>query len=72
MAVARTKAGERLEPTQRYRVLINSYMYSPSTNFPFARQDPQGKDTGIPWREPVIRWIEAQKSSRDRPLVLEH
>jgi 5'-nucleotidase / UDP-sugar diphosphatase len=62
------KTGEPLDPAQVYRVLINSYMYSKSTGFPFARQDPHGKNTGIPWREPVIRWVEAQKSSADRPL----
>jgi 5'-nucleotidase / UDP-sugar diphosphatase len=72
MAVAQRNPAERLDSTKRYRVLINSYMYSPSTNLPFARQDPRGKDTGIAWREPVIHWIEAQKTSRDKPLVVEH
>jgi 2',3'-cyclic-nucleotide 2'-phosphodiesterase (5'-nucleotidase family) len=63
-----TKTGERLDPTKVYRVLINSYMYSLSPRFPFARQDPRATDTGFPWREPVIQWIEAQKSSAQKPL----
>jgi 2',3'-cyclic-nucleotide 2'-phosphodiesterase (5'-nucleotidase family) len=65
-----TKTGERLDPTKVYRVLINSYMYSLSPRFPFARQDPQAQDTGIPWREPVIQWIVDQKSSAQKPLVV--
>jgi 2',3'-cyclic-nucleotide 2'-phosphodiesterase (5'-nucleotidase family) len=63
-----TKTGQPMELEKIYRVLVNSFMYSNRTAFPYARQDPHAMDTQIPWREPVIQWLEAQKSSPQRPL----
>jgi hypothetical protein len=30
--------------------------------------DPHGKDTGIPWREPITSWIERLETTRRKPL----
>jgi hypothetical protein len=34
----------------------------------FAQYDPEAYNTGIDWRQPVIDWILAQKSSSKNPL----
>jgi hypothetical protein len=44
-------------------------MYSGGDNYKlFAQADPDGYNSGIDWRQPVIDWIKAQNSSIDNPL----
>ena len=60
-----TKSGQPLEAEQRYRVLVNSFMYAGG-----AEEDAQGFDTGINYRQPFQDWLKAQGSDSDNPLDL--
>ncbi|MEZ4706640.1 MAG: bifunctional UDP-sugar hydrolase/5'-nucleotidase [Caldilineaceae bacterium] len=61
--------GEPVDMAATYSVLVNDFMYAGGDGFTrLAEYDPNGYNTGINWRQPVIDWIEAQKSSTDRPL----
>jgi 2',3'-cyclic-nucleotide 2'-phosphodiesterase (5'-nucleotidase family) len=60
------------EPVQRdenYRVLVNDFMYAGGDGLDFlAAYDPDGYNTAIDWRQPVIDWIVAQQSSATSPI----
>jgi hypothetical protein len=44
-------------------------MYAGGDDFGFlARFDPQGYNTAIDWRQPVIDWIVTQQSTADNPI----
>ncbi len=60
--------GSPLDPEATYHVLVNNYMYAGGDGYLFATHDPDGYDTGIHWREPVIELILAQQTSPERPL----
>ncbi len=61
--------GEPLRRDAVYHVLVNDYMYAGGGSYQkLAEYDPQGYDTGIDWRQPVIDWILAQKSTPEQPL----
>ncbi|RMG14162.1 MAG: bifunctional metallophosphatase/5'-nucleotidase [Deltaproteobacteria bacterium] len=60
--------GKPLDPSARYRVLINSFMYGGGDGYLFGEQDPNAEDTSIHWRDPVIDWIRRQHTSEARPL----
>ena len=62
------KDGSALDPGATYRVLINSYMYSGGDNYLFQTQNPNGRGLGVRAEEPVIKWIQSQKTSPQRPL----
>jgi 5'-nucleotidase / UDP-sugar diphosphatase len=63
------KAGEPLKSDQQYSVLVNDFMYAGGDGYTlFAQYDPDAYNTGIDWRQPVIDWILAQKSSPANPL----
>jgi len=64
----RLKDGRALNPRATYRVLVNSYIYAGGDGCLFQSQNPNGYNTGVPWQEPVIRWILSQKTSPARPL----
>ena len=62
-------AGEELDPDAFYTVLVNDFMYAGGDDYALlAVYDPDGYNTAINWRQPVIDWIIAQDSSLDSPL----
>ena len=65
---SKLKDGRDLDPEATYRVLINNFIYAGGDNYLFQTQNPNGYNTEIPWQEPVIKWIIAQKTSPERPL----
>lgn len=63
------KTGQALDPEKTYTVLVNDFMYNGGDNYTLlAKFDPQGENTGISWRQPVIDWIRAQKTTPAQPL----
>jgi 5'-nucleotidase/UDP-sugar diphosphatase len=66
--IAELEDGSPLDPEATYHVLVNNFMYTGGDDYLFATHDPDGYDTGISWREPVIEWILAQQTSPERPL----
>ena len=63
-----TKTGKRLSPTETYTVLVNDFMYAGGDDYRFAKYDPQGYNTAIDWRQPVIDWVTAQNSNKSTPI----
>ena len=63
-----TKTGQPIDPQATYRVLVNDYMYTGGDGFPLQKQDPNGYNTAINWRQPVIDWLIAQDSSASSPI----
>jgi 5'-nucleotidase/UDP-sugar diphosphatase len=63
------KTGEPLQMDQTYSVLVNDFMYAGGDNYTLlAKYDPDGYNTAIDWRQPVIDWILAQNSNFEQPL----
>lgn len=61
--------GETLARDGLYSVLVNDFMYAGGDDYALlAVYDPDGYDTAINWRQPVIDWIMAQESSPDAPI----
>ncbi len=67
-ATATLKNGRALDPEATYRVLVNSFMYTGGDKYLFQAQNPKGYNLGVQMQEPVIKWIQAQKTSLKRPL----
>lgn len=61
-------SGRALDPAATYRVLVNSYMYAGGDHYLFRTQNPNGYSLGVPMQDPVIRWIQARKTSPQHPL----
>lgn len=61
-----SKTGAPVVSNETYTVLINNFMYT--ENFPFYNLDPDGYDTQILYRQPLIEWIREQRSDIDHPL----
>ncbi|MCA9943434.1 MAG: bifunctional metallophosphatase/5'-nucleotidase [Anaerolineales bacterium] len=60
---------EELEPEAFYTVLVNDFMYAGGDDYALlAVYDPDGYNTAINWRQPVIDWIMAQDSSPENPI----
>ena len=60
---------EELEPEAFYTVLVNDFMYAGGDDYALlAVYDPDGYNTAINWRQPVIDWIMAQDSSSENPI----
>lgn len=63
------KTEEVLALSHDYSVLVNDFMYAGGDEYGLlAKYDPKAYNTGIDWRDPVINWIVAQKSSPEHPL----
>jgi 2',3'-cyclic-nucleotide 2'-phosphodiesterase (5'-nucleotidase family) len=63
------RSGEELEPDQSYTVLVNDFMFAGGDGLDLlAIFDPDGYNTAIDWRQPVISWIEAQASDATNPI----
>jgi 5'-nucleotidase len=66
-----TGTGRLIDLTQTYRVLINSFMYEGGDEYEaIAEFDPDGFDTSIHYRQPLVGWLLEQDSSASRPLIL--
>jgi 2',3'-cyclic-nucleotide 2'-phosphodiesterase (5'-nucleotidase family) len=60
---------EELDPDAFYTVLVNDFMYAGGDDYALlAVYDPDGYNTAINWRQPVIDWIMAQESSPEAPI----
>jgi 2',3'-cyclic-nucleotide 2'-phosphodiesterase (5'-nucleotidase family) len=63
------KTGQPLDPTATYSVLVNNFIYGGGDGYKLlAEFDPDGYNTAIDWRQPVIDWIKAQNSTPSEPL----
>ncbi len=61
--------GEELDRDGLYTVLVNDFMYAGGDDYALLSvYDPNGYNTAINWRQPVIDWIMAQSSSPEAPL----
>jgi 2',3'-cyclic-nucleotide 2'-phosphodiesterase (5'-nucleotidase family) len=61
--------GAELDPDAFYTVLVNDFMYAGGDEYArLAIYDPDGYNTAINWRQPVIDWIMAQGSSPENPI----
>ena len=63
-----TETGEEIKPGAIYVVLVNSFMYAGGSGFRLQDYDPDGNDTAVPYRQPLIDWIIAQGSSAETPI----
>lgn len=58
------KTGEALDDDTTYTVLVNDFMYAGGSGFGrLAEWDPDGYNTAVDWRQPLIDWLVAQESS---------
>ena len=63
------ETNEELASDVLYTVLVNDFMYAGGDDYALlAVYDPDGYNTAIHWRQPVIDWIMAQDSSADNPI----
>ncbi len=63
------ETGEEIDSEELYTVLVNDFMYAGGDDYALlAQYDPNGYNTAISWRQPVIDWIMAQDSSPEAPL----
>jgi 2',3'-cyclic-nucleotide 2'-phosphodiesterase (5'-nucleotidase family) len=63
------KTGQPLVADAVYSVLVNDFMYNGGDGYTLlAQSDPNGYNTAINWRQPVIDWIQAQHSTPANPL----
>lgn len=60
--------GSDFDREATYRVLVNDFMYNGGSGYLFSEQDPNGYDTGVHWREPVINFTASLNTSPDNPL----
>lgn len=61
--------GEELESDELYTVLVNDFMYAGGDDYALLSvYDPDGYNTAINWRQPIIDWIMAQDSSLETPI----
>ncbi|MEK6220861.1 MAG: 5'-nucleotidase C-terminal domain-containing protein, partial [Chloroflexota bacterium] len=63
-----TNSGMPIDLGQIYVVLVNSFMYSGGDGYNFAVFDPDGYDTAIHYRQPLLDWINAQGTSEENPI----
>lgn len=63
------RTGAKIQPDGQYTLLVNDFMYAGGDNYGLlAEFDPNGYNTAVDWRQPVIDWIEAQHTSAENPL----
>ncbi len=60
--------GQPLDPEGQYRVLINDFMYAGGDGYLFGAQDPEGYDTSIHWRQPLVDYLESLATKPESPL----
>ncbi len=60
--------GKSIDPTKSYSIITSDFLYYGGDDFRFGSYDKTPTFTGVGWREPVIAWTKAQKTSKARPL----
>lgn len=61
------KNGNSIHPDSVYQVLVTDFIYSlPTTDF--SKYDDRPYNTGINYRQPLIDWLKAMKSSDKNPI----
>lgn len=60
--------GTPLDPAATYTVIINDFMYAGGDEYRFGAQDPDGYDTNIHWRQPVIDYLLWLATAETQPL----
>ncbi|MEM7132002.1 MAG: bifunctional UDP-sugar hydrolase/5'-nucleotidase [Chloroflexota bacterium] len=60
--------GSDLALDSTYTVIINDFMYAGGDDYLFGEQDPDGYDTNVHWRQPVIDYILSLETSEAQPL----
>jgi 2',3'-cyclic-nucleotide 2'-phosphodiesterase (5'-nucleotidase family) len=63
-----SESGVEIDPNATYVILVNSFIYAGGSGYQFGEYDPNGYDTSVPYRQPLIDWIEAQESSASNPI----
>ncbi len=63
------KTGQRLDPATTYHVLVTDFLYAGGDGLDeLAQFDPQGYNTAIDWRQPIIDWVISQASTAEQPI----
>jgi 2',3'-cyclic-nucleotide 2'-phosphodiesterase (5'-nucleotidase family) len=57
------RVGKPLEDAKKYTVAVNDFMYTGGDGFGFKELDGAPEDTGLSWRQPVIRALRLAESS---------
>jgi len=60
------KTGQPVDPAAVYHVLLNSFMYQQSPALRAA--DPHPATAAADWRHPVLDWLAAHPTSKEKPL----
>ena len=60
--------GSTIDTDAMYTVILNDFMYAGGDDYRFGEQDPDGYDTNIHWRQPVIDYLLFLASSEEQPL----
>jgi len=63
-----SETDEPLGLNASYIVLVNSFIYVGGSGYQFSEYDPDGYDTSVHYRQPLIDWITAQGSSETDPI----
>ena len=62
-------SGNVIDTQATYTLLVNDFMYAGGDDYTLlAAADPEAYNSAIDWRQPVIDWIIAQKSTKNNPL----
>ncbi len=61
-------SGAPIDPSRSYKVVTIDFLYFGGSGLHLEAEDPHGLDTGVDWREPLIRWIKGKRTSKSRPL----
>lgn len=60
--------GTPVDPEGEYQVVLPNVIYFGANYYEVQQMDLEPVDTGIPWREPVIEYLESLESSEAAPL----
>ena len=64
------ESGAWVDPEATYSVLVNDFMYAGGDDYGLlAEFDPEGYDTSINWRQPVIDWLEFEAQQAGESIV---
>jgi 5'-nucleotidase/UDP-sugar diphosphatase len=60
--------GKPFDPKKVYTVVTADFLYFGGDGFHFAKDDPNGVETGMSWQTPVIEWTKKQATTPAAPL----
>ena len=63
-------SGEPLSEDRLVRVVLPDVIYYGANNFDVQRHDPEPRDTGLDWRQPVFDYLLGLGSTETNPLEL--